>query len=276
MGPLSSGLRQPHLARFDLSLPRGILSAHLVLPPWRQRGAPGRSAQVLPAGDRHHRRGVRSQRHHAPRGPVPPEERFWHGGVLQTIGLSIIVLGPLVPVLRRQWARWMLLALAVLVYLSFGWSRPALARWCAAHPIIGLAIFGDFPPWPWLSAALIGLVLGWWWLEARARGPEAEKRYFATAAVIGLVFLLAYDAWEFWIPTSPRFGFPRDWGLNHYWTPRGVTTFLIVAGDAWLLALFYWLMEVRRWEMPWLVTLGQTALVLYFVHQLLEEPLIHG
>src|SRR6266446_9714052 len=43
-----------------------------------------------------------------PRGPVPPEERFWHGGVLQTIGLSIIVLGPLVPVLRRQWARWML------------------------------------------------------------------------------------------------------------------------------------------------------------------------
>ena len=34
-------------------------------------------------------------------------------------------------------------------------------------------------------------------------------------------------------------------------------------------------MEVRRWEMPWLVTLGQTALVLYFVHQLIEETLIH-
>jgi uncharacterized membrane protein len=210
-----------------------------------------------------------------PRGPVPPEERFWHGGVLQTIGLSIIVLGPLVPVLRRQWARGMLLVLAVLIYLSFGWSRPALARWCAAHPILGLALFGDFPPWPWLSAALIGLVLGWWWLDARARGPEAEKRYFATAAVVGLVFLLAYDAWEFWIPTSPRFAFPRDWALNHYWTPRGVTTFLIIAGDAWLLALCYWLMEVRRWELPWLVTLGQTALVLYFVHQLIEETLIH-
>src|SRR5262249_21127795 len=60
---------------------------------------------------------------------VPPEERLWHGGVLQTIGLSIIVLGPLVPVLRRQWARWTLLALAVLIYLSFGWMRPILARW---------------------------------------------------------------------------------------------------------------------------------------------------
>ena len=64
-------------------------------------------------------------------------------------------------------------------------------------------------------------------------------------------------------------------GLNHYWTPRGVTTFLIIAGDAWLLALCYWLMEVRRWQLPWLVALGQTALVLYFVHQLIEETLIH-
>src|SRR6266700_6868491 len=164
-----------------------------------------------------------------PRPPVPPEEKLWHGGVLQTIGICIILLGPLVPMLRRRSTRWAMLAAAVLIYLSFGWSRPALARWCAAHPLMGLAIFGDFPPWPWLSAALIGLVLGWWGLEARARGSEAEKRYFATAAVIGLVFLLAYDAWEFWIPTIPPFVFPRDWGLNHYRMPRGVTTFLSIA-----------------------------------------------
>jgi uncharacterized membrane protein len=212
-----------------------------------------------------------------PRGLVPPEERFWHGGVLQTIGLGIILLGPLVPMLRRRGTRWMLLAFAVLVHLSYGWSRPALARWCAAHPILGVMVFGDFSPWPWLSAALIGLVLGWMWLEARARGPAAEARYFAAAVIVGMVFMLAYGAHEFWIPTSTRFGFPRDlgFGLNHYWIPRGPTTLLIVAGVAWLLALCYWLMEVRRWELPWLVTLGQTALVLYFVHQLIEETLIH-
>ena len=50
---------------------------------------------------------------------------------------------------------------------------------------------------------------------------------------------------------------------------------LIVTGVAWLLALCYWLMEVRRWELPWLVTLGQTALVLYFAHQVIEETIIH-
>jgi len=210
-----------------------------------------------------------------PRPPVPPEEGVWHGGVLQTIGLGIILLGPLVPALRRAWARWALVAIAVLIYLSFGWARPALARWCAAHPMLGTMVFGDFPPWPWLAAALIGLVLGWVWLEARALGPGAEARYFATAAVVGLVFLVAYDVWEWRIPTTPRFGFPRDFGLNHYWTPRGVTTFLIVAGTAWLLALCYWLMEVRRWELPWLVTLGRTALILYFVHQVIEETIVH-
>jgi uncharacterized membrane protein len=208
-------------------------------------------------------------------GPVPPEDRVWHGGVLQTIGLSIMVLGPLVPALRRRGTRWALLAVAVLIYLSFEWLHASLMRWCAAHPVVGLMAFGDFPPWPWLAVALIGLVQGWVWLEARARGPREETRYFATAAAVGLLFLAAYAAWEWWIPTTPRFGFGRDRGLNHYWTPRGVTTFLMICGVAWTLALCYWLMRVRGWKLPWLVTLGQTALPLYFIHQLIEETLIH-
>ena len=74
-----------------------------------------------------------------PRGPVPPEERVWHGGVLQTIGLSVILLGPLVPALRRRFMRWTLTALAVLLYLSFTWLHPALVHWCAAHSRLGVA-----------------------------------------------------------------------------------------------------------------------------------------
>ena len=210
-----------------------------------------------------------------PRGPVPPEERVWHGGVLQTIGLSIILLGPLVPVPRRRVMRWALTALAVLLYLSFVWLHPALERWCAGHPRLGVMLFGDFPPWPWMAGALIGLGQGWAWLEARARGPREEARYFERAAVVGLLCLAAYALWEWWIPTTPRFDFVRDLGLNHYWTPRGVTNFLIIWGVSWMLAFSYWLMQARGWEIPWLVTLGQTALPLYFIHQLIEETLIH-
>ena len=210
-----------------------------------------------------------------PRGPVPPEERVWHGGVLQTIGLSIIVLGPLVPMLRRRGMRGVFLLLAILVYLSFSWLHDALVRWCAAHPRLGVSLFGDFPPWPWIAVALIGLVASWSWLEARARGAEDEARFFTRVAAAGCVLLLAYAAWEWWIPTTPRFGFGRDLGLNHYWTPRGVSTFLVMGGVAIMLALCYWLMQVRGWTVPWLVTLGQTALPLYFIHQLIEETLIH-
>jgi hypothetical protein len=136
-------------------------------------------------------------------------------------------------------------------------------------------LFGDFPPWPWVAAALLGLVQSWVWLEARARGSREETRYFERAAFVGLLFLAAYTLWEWWIPTTPRFGFARDLGLNHYWTPRGVTTFLIISGVTWTLAFSYWLMQARGWEIPWLVTLGQTALPLYFIHQIIEETLIH-
>src|SRR5262249_41559428 len=133
-----------------------------------------------------------------PRGPVPPEERVWHGGVLQTIGLSIIVLGPLVPMLRRRWVRGLFPALAVLIYLSFSWRHDALVRWCAAHPRLGVTFFGDFPPWPWIAVALIGLVASWSWLEARAGGAGAEARFVRRVAAAGGGVVLARDGCGLW------------------------------------------------------------------------------
>jgi len=202
------------------------------------------------------------------------EQPLWSGGVLQTIGLAIIVLGPALPLLRHRRARWTLLAVAVAGYLAFAAALPALVRWSAAHPIASRALFNDFPPWPWLSAAILGLVLGWGWLEARARGGDDERRFFARVAAVGVACLVAYGAWEWWIPTTPRFAFPRDFSLNRHWTPRGVTTLLIIGGVACLLALAYWLMERKRYEAPWMVILGQTALMLYFTHQLIELTLV--
>jgi len=36
-----------------------------------------------------------------------------------------------------------------------------------------------------------------------------------------------------------------------------------------MLAFFYWICERRGWRPQWLVVLGQTALMLYFVHQVI-------
>jgi uncharacterized membrane protein len=206
---------------------------------------------------------------------VFPKDPIWTGGVLQTIGFSIVVLGPMLLLLGYRWGRWGLLALAVVLYVAFALSFDALQSWVVAHPVMGRIWFFDFPPWPWLSGALIGLVLGWVWLDARERGRPAEVRYFAISAVVGVLLLLVYLVWEWWLPTSPRFGFARDFMLNRHWTPRGVTAALIIGGVACLLAGAYWLMEVKRRELRWLVVLGQTALMLYFVHQLIVLTLIN-
>lgn len=205
---------------------------------------------------------------------ITPDQPLWNGGVLQTIGLAIIVLGPALPLLRRPRARWTLVAIALLWYFAFVAAVPALTQWTWAHPLASRGLFNDFPPWPWLSAAVLGLVLGWTWLQARAQGDAGERRFFVRVALVGAACVAAYVMWELVIPTTPRFGFPRDFSLNRHWTPRGVTTLLILGGVALLLSLAYWLMERKRYEAPWLVTLGRTALMLYFTHQLIELTLV--
>src|ERR1051325_759227 len=204
---------------------------------------------------------------------IAPDLPVWYGGVLQTIGLAIIVLGPLLPWLRSRARRWMLVAVAVLPCGAFPAAAPALSTW-AAHHELSRTVFNDFPPWPWFSAAILGLVLGWTWLDARARGGDAERRFFLGLAAAGFVCLVAYAGWELLVPTTPRFGFPRDFSVNRHWTPRGATTVLIMGGVALLLCVTYWLMEHRRWALAWLVTYGQTALMLYFTHQLIEMTLV--
>jgi hypothetical protein len=167
-----------------------------------------------------------------------------------------------------------LAGVAVAWYLAFVAAAPAIVRWTWAHPLASRALFNDFPPWPWLSAAMLGLTVGWTWRDARARGATAERRFFVIVALVGIACVTWYGLWELIVPTAPRFGFPRDFSVNRHWTPRGATTVLVIGGVALLLSLAYWLMERRRVHAPWLVLLGQTALMLYFTHQLIELTLV--
>jgi uncharacterized membrane protein len=198
-----------------------------------------------------------------------------NGGVLQTIGLAVIVLGAALPLLPKKTARWTMVAVAVLLYVGFTAALPALVPWTRAYPTLSRVFFNDFPPWPWLSPAIIGLVLGWTWLDARAQGTDAEVRFFQRLALAGLACLLLYSAWEWWLPNTARFGFRRDFTVNSHWTPRGVTVALIAGGVLLLLVAAYWLLERRRLSASWLIVLGQNALMIYFVHQVIELTLIN-
>jgi hypothetical protein len=92
----------------------------------------------------------------------------------------------------------------------------------------------------------------------------------AGALCIGWLFV--YDWWE---QTPNRWTFKRDFILNNHWTPRPATVVWVIGMVFVLMALFYYLAEVRGLRMTWLVTLGQTALFLYFVHHFIVFTLVN-
>src|SRR5262249_50953573 len=125
---------------------------------------------------------------------VFPEDPIYSNGVLQTIGLAIIVGAAASLLLRHRGGRSILLAAAVLFYLSFGWSLDALKAWVTDHERLSRALFFEFPPWPWLSLVIVGLVLGDRWVAQPER--PARARYMWTMLAVGLgcfAWLFGYD-----------------------------------------------------------------------------------
>ena len=72
---------------------------------------------------------------------VFPEDPIWNNGVLQTIGLAILVATPAALLLRWRAAQWGLLALAAAGYLVFWWRFPSLLEWVSAHPVSSRVFF---------------------------------------------------------------------------------------------------------------------------------------
>ena len=195
------------------------------------------------------------------------------GGVLQTIGLSIIVMTLLAPLLRYRGGPYVLLAVAVGAYVLFLAMHGRIDAWLPQHPWVRLVLFFDYAPFPWMCIVLLGLVLGWWWRERAARGPDAV--FFVRLAAVGGALMLAALLAQWRWPLKPYIGFAADRGLSGHWIPGPITAVWILGTVFVLLSLFYWLCEVRGWQPHWLVMFGQTALMLYFVHQIIAYTLVH-
>jgi uncharacterized membrane protein len=204
---------------------------------------------------------------------VFPEDPIWNNGVLQTLGLSILVAAPAAFLLRSRAGRWGLLAAAAVMYLLFVATFPRLTAWVAAHPRDSRVLFFEFPPWPWLSLVLVGLVLGSWWVRRTDASDQARYLWgMAAAGALGLAWFFGWDAWSH---TPDRWMFTRDFILNDHWTPRGAMLAWVFGMIFLQIPLAYYLVERRRLPSRWLVILGQTALFLYFTHHLIVLTLIN-
>src|SRR5258708_16271238 len=87
------------------------------------------------------------------------DEPFWEGGVLQTIGLGIILALPPMLLLHRRGARSLLIAIALGAYPLFSVSFAQLTPWLPAHSTLGRVFLFAVGPWPWLSRVRLGLAL---------------------------------------------------------------------------------------------------------------------
>jgi len=201
------------------------------------------------------------------------QEPIWSNGVLQTIGLGIIIAAPVGLFVRTIAGRCVVVAVSVVIYLWFGWSFAFLKGWVLAHPAAARILFFEFPPWPWIALVLFGLVPGEMFVEQT--DEPSRSRYMVRMAWVGalcIAWLLFYD---WWAKTPKPFTFMRDFILNDHWTPRPPSAVWVIGMTFCLMALFYYLGEVVKLRMTWLVTLGQTALFLYFVHQLIVLTLVN-
>ena len=203
------------------------------------------------------------------------DEPFWEGGVLQTIGLGIILALPPMFLLHRRGARTALVALALGAYALFSVSYAEVTAWLPAHPVLGRIFLFEFAPWPWISLVWIGLALGWTW--AREDTPAGRARYLAIMSAVGVLFLAVFVAWDWAHGTPPHLSlaFKRDFLVNNHWISRGVTNFLCLGSVFCLLGLAYYVVEVRRVPVGWLVVLGRTSLMLYFLHHVLVLTISH-
>jgi uncharacterized membrane protein len=205
---------------------------------------------------------------------VFPDEPLFGGEVLQTIGLSLVGLLPILPLLARRSARALLVALALGWYTTFHLAHRHLPGWLAPHPLISEVWFTGFPPWPWFAFPLLGAVLGWMWADAH-RKPGGERAFFSGMLVAGVVCLAAFLPLELWLGTAPfHFTSRRDLVLNRHWNPGAVTCLWILGYLFTVLPLAHYLMEVRRFRPRWLVVLGQSSLMLYFIHQIIALTLV--
>jgi uncharacterized membrane protein len=194
--------------------------------------------------------------------------------ILNTIGVSLMLMGALCGVvlhLNRN-ARQLELgivaagtALAIALLTPPLWTtwQPRFLPWPIESYINGVHNLGRpqaglFPIFPWTGFAFAGLALGFLLLSDWAQSRETMTLMLAGAGGIGLIYLARwldarprqlYAVYDFW-HTSPNFFLLR------------VGLLLVILSAAYLWCRW----GAGQWGFSPLVQLGQTSLLVYWVH----------
>lgn len=190
--------------------------------------------------------------------------RFWQVDVLQCIAVSLLIMQILLLVLRSERRLYRAVA-GLTIFILFATPLAWTFNFWNVLPLPVAAYFNGlyyslFPLFPWSAFLFAGALAGYYYIEAREKGGEAEfirRAALAAPVVIAASFLLhpvaasvypVYDYWRF----SPSFVLLR----------LGIV--LLIMGGLFLY-------EKKRGVKPWsVVTLfGRESLVVYATHLML-------
>lgn len=203
-----------------------------------------------------------------------PRSDLFRVDILNQIGISLMLMGIFcwaVLSLRRPAARWLLplgavaaaITIAMLTPLLWTTWSPRWLPWPLESYINGVHNLGEPQPWlfpifPWAAFAFAGLAAGFILLTDRAKRRGATV--FALSGAAGLALmglgkwldassLQLYSIYDFW-HTSPNFFLIRV----------GLLLIIVAAVYAWC----RW--GPGQWGFSPMVQLGQTSLLVYWVH----------
>ena len=195
--------------------------------------------------------------------------------VLNTIGLSMMLMGVVCWIVllfnSKSHTRLALAMTAVGVGMSISlmtpllWTswRPRWLPWPLESYMDGVHNLGEPQPWlfpifPWAAFAFMGLAVGFFLLSDSARKRGAATFVLAGVGGIGLIYLARwldarphqlYATYDFW-HTSPNFFLIRV----------GMLLLILAAAYLWC----RW--GAGQWGFSPLIQLGQTSLLVYWVH----------
>jgi len=196
-----------------------------------------------------------------------PHEPIYSGGILQTIGLSIIIIAPGLHWLQRRMVPDLLLLLALVLYLLFVYAQPGLGTWLAQHNEISHIFFEGFPPWPWVSLILVGVILGYKWIETDLQ-QEKIKTYMNNIKAIAIGCLAIYFMINLYHGRVVNFTLQHDYIINGHWLPNSTTLFWILGMSLLCIVLIRHIEAIQYRYLRLFIVLGQSAFVLYVVHLL--------
>jgi uncharacterized membrane protein len=199
---------------------------------------------------------------------VAPQAPPYSGGILQTIGMGTILAASIMRWLDQRKFRIVLVFIAFMSYLLFVFAHPGLASWLVRHPVMSHLFFAGFPPWPWISMMLIGLIFGYRWVEVEGQ-VEGVRRYLVQIKVSGMIFLAIYFLINATHGQIVNFNLQQDYIINGHWLPGSHAIFWIFGMIFTGFAVMYRMFVHGNRYLQWLVILGQSALLLYVIHLLI-------